>query len=74
MLEKKDWKETVLHVEGMHCAMCSARMQKAFSDAEGVREAEVDLEKKSARVVYDAGKLTEEDLKKIVKNTGYEPV
>lgn len=74
MFGKKDWKEAVIHIEGMHCAMCSFRMQKAFEDAKGVREAEVDLENKSARVVYDAGKLTEDDLKIIVTETGYTPV
>lgn len=74
MFGKKDWKEAVIHIEGMHCAMCSSRMQKAFTDARGVREAEVNLESKSARVVYDAGKLTEDDLKKIVTKTGYTPV
>lgn len=73
MFGKKDWKEAVIHIEGMHCAMCSSRMQKAFQDAKGVKEAEVDLESKSARVVYDGGKLTEDDLKNIVKETGYEP-
>jgi len=74
MLGKQDWKEAVIRIEGMHCAMCSSRMQKAFTDAKGVREAQVDLENKSARVVYDGGALTEDDLKKIVKDTGYEPV
>ena len=54
--------------------MCSSRMRKAFEDAKGVREAEVDLENKSARVVFDADKLTEEDLKTIVRETGYTPV
>lgn len=73
MSEKSDWKVTVLHIEGMHCAMCTARMQKAFSGADGVREAEVDLEKKSARVVYDGDKLTETDLKSIVRETGFVP-
>lgn len=74
MFGKKDLKEAVIHIEGMHCGMCSARMQKAFLAAKGVKEAEVDLEKKSARVVYDAAKLTENDLKQLVTDTGYTPV
>ncbi|WP_322183242.1 heavy-metal-associated domain-containing protein [Neglectibacter caecimuris] len=74
MFGKKNWKETVIMINGMHCAMCSSRMRKAFEDAKGVREAEVDLENKSARVVFDADKLTEEDLKTIVRETGYTPV
>ncbi len=73
MFGKKEWKEAVLHIEGMHCNMCSSRMQKAFLDAKGVKEAQVDLESKTAKVVYDAGKLSEDDLKKIVTETGYTP-
>ncbi len=73
MFGKKNWKETVIRIDGMHCAMCSSRMQKAFEGAKGVREAEVDLENKSACVVFDADKLTEEDLKTIVRETGYTP-
>ncbi len=73
MFGKKNWKETVIMIDGMHCAMCSSRMQKAFEGAKGVREAEVNLENKSARVVFDADKLTEEDLKTIVRETGYTP-
>lgn len=74
MFGKKDWKEAVIHIEGMHCAMCSSRMQLALAAARGVGVAAVILESKSARVVYDAGKLTEDDLKKIVTETGYTPV
>lgn len=74
MFGKKDFKEAVIHIEGMHCGMCSARMQKAFLAAKGVKEAEVDLDTKSARVVYDAGKLSEDDLKQLVTDTGYTPV
>lgn len=74
MLEKEDMREVTLHIEGMHCAMCTARMQKAFLAADGVQEAEVDLESKSARVVYDGGRLSEDDLKQLVKETGYKPV
>ncbi len=74
MFGKKDWKETVIHIEGMHCAMCSTRMCNAFVNNEHIKEAKVDLDKKEAAVTYDAEKLTEEDLKQIVKDTGYEPV
>ena len=54
--------------------MCSARMQKAFLDAKGVLKAEVSLSDKCADIVYDAGKISAEDLKNIVTETGYEPV
>lgn len=74
MFGKKDWKEAVIHIEGMHCGMCSARMQKAFLATKGVKEAEVDLETKTAHIVYDGGKLDENALKQLVTDTGYTPV
>lgn len=74
MLEKEDWKETVLHIEGMHCAMCATRMCNAFVDHQDIKDAKVNLNRKEAVVTYDAGKLTEDDLKQIVKDAGYEPV
>lgn len=74
MFGKKDWKETVIHIEGMHCEHCSARMCNAFMENKHIKQAKVDLDKKEAVVTYDAEKLSVEDLKQIVKDTGYEPV
>lgn len=71
MLFKKDWTETDIAIEGMHCMNCVARMTKAFESAKGVKEAKVDLESKSAHVVYDADALSIEDLKNIVTKTGF---
>lgn len=74
MFGKKDRKEITIRIEGMHCGMCTARMQKAFLAMKGVKEADVNLDTKSARIVYDAGKVTEDDLKKTVEETGYSVV
>ena len=68
---KKDWKETEVKIEGMHCKNCVARMTKAFLGAKGVKEAQVSLEGKCAHMVYDGSALTEEDLKEIVTATGF---
>ncbi len=70
---KKEKTQITLNIEGMHCEMCSSRMQKAFLAAKGVYDAKVDLENKCAQVTYDAGKLSEEDLKNIIRETGYQP-
>ena len=69
-----DRQEIIIGINGMHCEMCSARMQKAFLDAKGVLKAEVSLSDKCADIVYDAGKISAKDLKNIVTETGYEPV
>ncbi len=74
MLEKKDLQEAVLHIEGMHCAMCATRMCNAFVANQHIKDAKVDLESKTARVTYDAEQLSADDLKKIVEETGYTAV
>ena len=65
-------KEITIRIEGMHCNMCTARMQKAFLAMNGVAEAEVNLEDKCARIVFDADKVTENDLRKTVSDTGFQ--
>jgi Cu+-exporting ATPase len=46
--------EVFIPVEGMHCASCVARMDKALRAVPGVREADVNLVLRQARVVVDA--------------------
>jgi len=60
-----------LKVLGMACGGCSAAVEKALRNLEGVASARVDLAKKTAYVDYDAEKLALEDLKKAVSNAGY---
>jgi copper ion binding protein len=60
-----------LKVLGMACGGCSAAVEKALRDLEGVSLARVDLAKKTAFVDYDAEKLSLEDLKKAVQKAGY---
>lgn len=59
-----------IHVEGMSCGHCSARVEKALNALEGV-EAKVDLEAKTAFVRAGEG-ITDEVLKKAVEDAGYE--
>ncbi|MCI9627394.1 MAG: heavy-metal-associated domain-containing protein, partial [Clostridia bacterium] len=37
-----------IHVEGMSCGHCSARVKNALEELKSVKRAEVDLEKKEA--------------------------
>ena len=61
----------VLHVEGMMCAHCQARVQKALSEVEGVTSCQVDLEAKTATCTMDKP-VDDELLKKAVVDAGYE--
>ena len=60
-----------LKVLGMACGGCSAAVEKALRNLEGVASARVDLAKKTAYVDYDAEKTTLESLKKAVQAAGY---
>ena len=45
--------EREMLIEGMKCAHCKARVEKALKEVPGVTGAEVDLETKTARVVTE---------------------
>lgn len=63
--------ERTLHVEGMMCPHCVAHVKKALEGVEGVEEAIVDLEAKTA--VAKLGKdVRAEDLAAAVADAGYE--
>lgn len=60
-----------LHVEGMTCASCKIAVRAALSRLDGVKEAEVDVPKKSATVEYDPAKVTPQQLVDAVNRLGY---
>ncbi len=64
-------KTTSFEIEGMTCAVgCAATIEKKLSKLEGVGEAKVDFETKTATVTYDITKQSQESLTKIVENVG----
>jgi copper chaperone CopZ len=63
--------EATLTVGGMHCPACSARVVKALKAIPGVKEAEVSLEVRQAKVTYVPGEITPELLQQAVTEAGY---
>ncbi len=63
-----------MEIGGMTCASCSAAVEKALNKTDGVYEANVNIASEKGRVEYDPTKLSREDFKEIVKNTGYEVI
>jgi len=61
----------VLTVEGMSCGHCKAAVEKALKAVDGVENAVVDLEKKSAEVALSKD-VSGEELTKAVTDAGYE--
>lgn len=58
-------------IGGMHCPACAARVVKALKALPDVKEAEVILEKRQARVTFRPGKVTPDLLQKAVTEAGY---
>lgn len=63
--------EKVLHVEGMMCQKCVSHVKKGLERVEGVEEAQVDLEGKSATVKLSAD-VPDQTLIDAVVEEGYE--
>ena len=68
-----DEMKKILKVEGMTCGHCKAAVEKALKAVDGVENAVVDLEKKSADVTLNK-EVRDEVLKNAVIDAGYEVV
>ncbi|HUS57027.1 MAG TPA: heavy metal translocating P-type ATPase, partial [Planctomycetota bacterium] len=69
--QPKDQAKVTLNVEGMHCASCVARVERALARTPGVSKAAVNLAVETATVSYDPGAVRVEDLIESVKKIGY---
>ena len=64
-------KSVTLEIEGMTCASCVGRVEKALASAPGVESASVNLATESASVNYFSGAISVNDLASIVSEAGY---
>jgi Cu+-exporting ATPase len=62
-----------LGVGGMTCASCVNRVERALKKVPGVAEATVNLATESARVTYAPADQIEAQIRRAVRNAGYEP-
>jgi len=65
-------KEATLEVNGMTCGHCTMSVEKALKESEGVLSASVDLSSKKARISFDEGKISVDQLLTAVQEAGYE--
>lgn len=72
ILEKEETiMETIIHVEGMMCPHCSARVESVCKGISGVTEAVVDLHAKNVTVT---GNASIDAIKKAIQDAGYEVI
>src|SRR5688572_3441237 len=60
-----------LHVQGMSCANCVGRVERALRALEGVADAQVNLATHSARVHYDPARVDPAALVRAIEAAGY---
>ncbi len=61
-----------LAIEGMHCAACVGRVEKALEKVGGVTAASVNLARERAHVVYDPARAALADLTAAIEGAGYQ--
>ena len=66
--------EKLFRIEGMHCAACSAAVEKAVSRQEGVASCSVNLVTERMRVCFDEEKCTPLQIASRVKRAGFAAV
>jgi len=66
--------KTTFPISGMHCATCAQTIEKALSKTQGVIKASVNFASEKANVEFDKDKTTENELKNVIKRTGYKVV
>ena len=62
-----------LGVAGMTCASCVTRVERALKKVPGVSDAVVNLATESARVTFAPSQEIEAQIRRAVRNAGYEP-
>ncbi|HNQ43051.1 MAG TPA: heavy metal translocating P-type ATPase, partial [Candidatus Cloacimonadota bacterium] len=58
-------------IDGMHCASCSANVEKALSALPGVKQAHVNLAMEEAMVEYDERRIRPEVFDKTISSLGF---
>jgi copper ion binding protein len=65
-------KNEKINVYGMSCEHCVKTVSKTILALKGISSAEVSLKDKNATVVYDENLVNLSDIKKAVKESGYD--
>lgn len=62
----------VFRVPGMTCGHCKMAVTQAVKGLAGVERVEVDLGSKNVTVSFDAGRVTEKDIRAAIEEAGYD--
>ncbi|MES2768322.1 MAG: cation transporter [Bdellovibrionota bacterium] len=67
--------EANVKVNGMVCSFCTSKLEKSFKAKDEVNVVHVDLDKKNVHLVFkDQKNLSDDEIKKIITEAGYNVV
>ena len=72
--EGTNTQEVTLKVEGMTCGTCPLTIKAALKRLDGVVNANVSYEDKEAKVSYEEGKVTVDEIVKTIENAGFKAI
>ncbi len=58
-------------VKGMHCKSCEMLLKESIMDCRGVLEVNASSANEKIKVIYDEQRITEKEIKDIIKKEGY---
>ena len=67
-------RKATIAIEGMHCAACVAKVEKALRAVPGVSNANVNFSTEQASVTYNESRSNLETLRRAIVDAGYEPM
>jgi len=71
-MSKENIENTVLSLNGLHCAACVNRVEKGLKKIPGVINANVNLATQKAHIEFDKTKSTIDEMKNRIIDDGYE--
>ncbi len=74
VIEDAKEREVTIPIEGMTCAACSQRVEKALSKLEGVSKASVNLATEKATLTYNPAAIKLSAIKQAIEKAGYKPL
>ena len=64
--------EMTIRIQGMHCASCTMNVENFLIRLDGIFDVKADLTSQSAKIRYDASKVTLDEIEKVIDSLGFE--
>lgn len=71
MFNKNNMKKIDLNISGMHCASCALIIEKQVKKLNGISSINVNVSNEKASIVFDEEKISNNDIIKSIKKSGY---